>query len=316
MRKMVPALIGCACGLLVVAEFFSPRFGLPAINQELRTIIQILAAFAYILGGINLIQVNYPKMRRREADWQYKLVMLVGAVVMLMVGLKWQNVGDDPTPGIVTVGGYGSASPERPSIPVPDGKAVIRINTENPHAVVRIDGGVAVAATVDGRPLEVAVDPGKHMIQVSMPLPVTGYLPLEKEFEVSPGQVADARADLPMLYGPEGRVYTWLYNYVFAPCNSTMFALLAFYIASAAFRAFRARNTEAALLLGAAIIVLLGRAPIGAYLSEIFPDVTNWIIDIPNNAGRRAIVMGAALGAIGTGLRIVLGVERSHLGAD
>ena len=42
----------------------------------------------------------------------------------------------------------------------------------------------------------------------------------------------------------------------------------------------------------------------------------DWILDIPNNAGRRAIMMGAAIGAIATGLRVILGLERSHLGAD
>jgi hypothetical protein len=107
-----------------------------------------------------------------------------------------------------------------------------------------------------------------------------------------------------------------MYDYVFYPCNATMFALLAFFIASAAFRAFRARNAEAALLLGAAIIIMLGRAPIGRAISDMLPLISDWILDVPNNAGRRAIMMGAALGAIATGLRIILGLERSHLGAE
>ena len=143
-----------------------------------------------------------------------------------------------------------------------------------------------------------------------------GYGELAAEFEVAPGQTAVARAELPMLWGLSGRLRTWFYDHVFFPCNATMFALLAFFIASAAFRAFRARNTEAALLLGAAIIVLLGRAPIGRLISDRLPEITNWIIDVPNNAGRRAILIGAALGAIVTGLRVLLGMERQHVGGE
>ena len=121
------------------------------------------------------------------------------------------------------------------------------------------------------------------------------------------------------------------------PLSATMFALLAFYIASAAFRAFRARNLDATILLTAAIIVMIARVPIGEMFgqsisgafSSILGDWTqtflpeqflsqfmNWLMDVPNTAARRAIFIGAALGAIATGLRIILGIERSHLGAD
>ena len=95
-----------------------------------------------------------------------------------------------------------------------------------------------------------------------------------------------------------------------------MFALLAFFVASAAFRAFRARNIEAALLLGTAIVMMLGRAPIGRALSDSLPDIAQWLLDVPSNGGRRAIMMGAAIGAIATGMRVILGLERSHLGGD
>ena len=59
-----------------------------------------------------------------------------------------------------------------------------------------------------------------------------------------------------------------------------------------------------------------GRAPIGSLISDALPEITNWIIDVPNNAGRRAILIGAALGAIVTGLRVLLGMERQHVGGD
>ncbi len=116
-----------------------------------------------------------------------------------------------------------------------------------------------------------------------------------------------------------GYSFKWMFDYMFVPLNATMFSLLAFFIASAAFRAFRARNTEATVMLVAAALVMLAAVPIGASIpgvGEYLVAIKNWIMSVPNNAARRAIFIGAALGAIATGLRVILGLERSHLGGD
>jgi len=112
----------------------------------------------------------------------------------------------------------------------------------------------------------------------------------------------------------------FLYNQLYSSMQATMFALLAFFIASAAFRAFRVRTVEAGLLAAAALIVMLGRVPIGDMLTGWLPEpvrmgaVQDWIMNVPQNAAKRAVLMGAALGVMATGLRVILGIERSYLG--
>lgn len=114
----------------------------------------------------------------------------------------------------------------------------------------------------------------------------------------------------------DGTLFDRIYLRMYVPLQATMFALLAFYIASAAFRAFRVRTLEASLLAVTALIVMLGRVPIGEQIWGGLPDLTDWIMNVPNLAAKRAILIGAALGAISTGLKVIMGIERNFLGSD
>lgn len=111
-------------------------------------------------------------------------------------------------------------------------------------------------------------------------------------------------------------LFTKIFDSVITPLGNAMFAILAFYIASAAYRAFRVRSTEATVLLVSAVILMLGRAPVGELIWKQFPIIANWLMDIPNNAGQRGIMIGASIGAIATSVRILLGMERGHLGGE
>jgi hypothetical protein len=66
----------------------------------------------------------------------------------------------------------------------------------------------------------------------------------------------------------EGTLFKWIFDYMFTPLSATMFSLLAFFVASASYRAFRIRNFEASLLLVAGIIIMVGRVPIGSLISS------------------------------------------------
>lgn len=118
--------------------------------------------------------------------------------------------------------------------------------------------------------------------------------------------------------------YNVVYNGGFNSLGSTMFSLLAFFIVSAAYRAFRVRSAESVLLLGSAIVMMLGLTPLGtAFITGKLPlvgfasnfrleNVTEWILLVMNAAAQRALLFGVAVGLMATSLRIWLSLERGQ----
>ncbi|NIA23101.1 MAG: hypothetical protein GWP03_02925, partial [Proteobacteria bacterium] len=107
-----------------------------------------------------------------------------------------------------------------------------------------------------------------------------------------------------------GSLFMNIFMYIQLPMQAAMFSLLAFYIASAAFRSFRARTPEATVLLITATIVMLGRVPVGSLIYKGLPGITEWILSTISLAAQRGILLGVGLGSIATSMKIILGIER------
>ena len=223
MRREIPLGITIFVGFLAIFSFFSPP--LEGLGEDFTLFFDIIAVFAFFLGGGNLVRIHIKKLVMRKGDWWFSIVTLAGFVVMLWAGL-------------------------------------FKIGNE---------GGIAANVTA------------------------------------------------------EGALFTLLYTYVHLPLSSTMYALLGFFVASASYRAFRAKNKEATVLLVAAFIILLGSTPLGVMLTSWMPksfsilEIPNlavWIMSSPNLAGQRAIMIGIGLGVVSMSLRLILGIERTYLGGD
>lgn len=215
MKREIPLLLTAGIGLFMILSFFVPHQVVSVPADFLQQSAIILVAFGYVLGGLNLLRVNFDGIYKRTPGWPYRVVLIAGLVITVTMGL------------------------------------------------------------LEGRGFQNA-----------------------------------------------GTRFNWIYNTFYSPMSATMFGLLAFFIASAAFRAFRIRTVEAGLLAVAALIVMLGRVPIGNVLTAALPDhaqlsaVEEWVMNSPQNAAKRAILIGAALGVMATGLRVILGIERTYLSGD
>mgnify|MGYP001259458558 FL=1 len=223
MRREVPLFITFFIGMLLIFAVFIPP--IENLDEDFTVFFDIIAVFAFFLGGGNLLRVHVTKLSRRQTDWGYSIVTLGGFLGMLVIGL---------------------------------------FKLGNP-------GGIAAAPT------------------------------------------------------ESGSLFQLIFDYVLVPLGATMYSLLAFFVASASYRAFRAKNREATILLVAATIILIGRTPFGMYLTSWMPEslsvleipnLAMWIMNAPNLAGQRAIMIGIGLGVVAMSLRIILGIERSYLGEE
>jgi hypothetical protein len=202
----VPWVLASIVGLLVLVHFF---FALPGLDPLFNGFVEwasIIAAFAVLLGLVNVGRKHVQQIVQRKPGWGYSIVLVLSALVVIVLGLMPGSTGQ-----------------------------------------------------------------GDALVQ-------------------------------------------WVFHYVLEPLATTFFSLLAFFLASAFFRALRLRNLEATLVTVAAVIVLLGQiAPLWPFLGTDIVRFQQWLLRVPAMAGVRAILLGSAIGAISTAMRVILGLERPYV---
>ncbi len=109
--------------------------------------------------------------------------------------------------------------------------------------------------------------------------------------------------------------YQRIFNSTVIHLESSAFAIMAFSVATSAYRAFRVRNMDGAILLIAGAIAMLGSVPIGEVIWSSFPAVKNWILNVPNSAVQRGLQMCIRIGGMLVALRVFLAIEQAHLGS-
>jgi MFS family permease len=121
---------------------------------------------------------------------------------------------------------------------------------------------------------------------------------------------------LGLVFGPDNRVVLSLFEYIQLPVEATLMALLAVSLAAAGVRMIaRRRDVYSLIFIGTALLVLMGTAPWpfgGGGLSVTFGWLRNWLAQVWAAGAARGIVLGVALGAITTGLRVLLGADRPY----
>jgi hypothetical protein len=117
-------------------------------------------------------------------------------------------------------------------------------------------------------------------------------------------------------YGPTSAPSVWIFSYIQVPVEASLMALLTIVLVYAGVRLLRRRlNVLTIVFLLTVLVVLLGTAPL-LFIGEapVLNVIRDLIVQIPAVAGARGLLLGVALGAIATGLRILMGADRPYGG--
>lgn len=103
----------------------------------------------------------------------------------------------------------------------------------------------------------------------------------------------------------------FLLEEVQVPIESALAGLLFFTLVYGAFRLLRERVTPAGILFVLTVeVVLIGALPLPGF--QPLAQVTDWLMRVPVNAGARGILLGIALATLVTGLRVLIGQDRTY----
>ncbi|MBI3945808.1 MAG: hypothetical protein HY321_07805 [Armatimonadetes bacterium] len=123
-------------------------------------------------------------------------------------------------------------------------------------------------------------------------------------------------------------VHDVLFQGLYQPLGASVFSILAFFITTAAYRAFRVRSGEATLMMIAAFIVMMAQVPIGMMMTNWLPtegwaaslrieSISNWVLTVLNMAALRAVGFGIGVGWLAMSLRVWLSLEKgSYFGKE
>jgi lysylphosphatidylglycerol synthetase-like protein (DUF2156 family) len=275
-RKTIPLILTFVTGIFAIVLYFFQMAPFPTLELHLTRWIMIITAFSIILGVASLLKVNMLKVSKGHRDSFFSFILLVGFISTAAFGI---------------LGG------------------VSQQDVFNVNEAIKAD----TVKVLDNAGKEVGVFPLKDAMAKAK---AAGFNLVEIKPTNNPPVCKfdnDYKPNWNDIF--KNKCY-YIFSHIIRPMQSTMFSLLAFFVASAAFRAFRVKNFEATVLLIAAFLVMLGRVPIGAWIWPGFTVISAWIMENVNMAGSRAITLGTAVGMIAVSLKIMLGIERGYMGGS
>ncbi len=242
-KRQVPIAIAAVVGFITLFGWFVDEPHIESfVNDDATQWFDILASFAIFLGALNLLKLQGRKIIKQQKGWQYSVLAILGFTFSF-------------TAGFLMLGAY--------TVEVSDPGT-------NPSAVAEVLSEEIYLDQEATQNILSLIEPDDPYSLEAPYFTRRGAKNIVEDLEAKGAEVAIIPAQWGGHLTTRGSLFNWMFRFMFTPLSATMFALLAFFVASASYRAFRIRNFEATLLLVSGIIIMLGRVPIGSYIPTWF----------------------------------------------
>ncbi len=106
--------------------------------------------------------------------------------------------------------------------------------------------------------------------------------------------------------GAQSPLVDWIFLAIIAPGQATLYALLIFFMASAAFRYLRTSRHGGGWVLLGALLMLTAQAPVASvWMPPSVAELVSWALDVPGMATLRGVLLGGSIAALVVGVRFL-----------
>ena len=323
-RAQIIRLFTFLGGIYFFVYFILPEsavvaIGMKANHEPISNGFIVVGSMAIGLGLFNIIRAHGARCIFQRPGWMNSLALLVGLFAMIGVAIgQWvRNAATvQEVRNVQIIGDFAARIVEdsgNSAVP-PLAQRVTALSTYSAEQIAKID--VSDAAN----PLVVEVQQKRQTLSEGVAL-LGGrdWSLLTDDNKAVLAKFGQDAARLSSAYSVMkqsessratiNKMYDFLFDGLFNQLGSAMFALLGVYIAAAAYRAFRVRTLESALMMAAAVVVMLGQISFGKQVYEHMPAIRQWLLEVPNSAAFRAIRLGAGVAGLLLAIRMWLSIE-------
>lgn len=313
-KKTLIKIVTFLGGIYFFLEFFLPEeiagYHFSAYNDQISTGLRLIGAMAIGLGIINIIIVHLPKVLLVKKNFFNSLALLLGlALILIATFYDWYLTEKSLLPA-KQLAVWSEYVEKIAAINNPDQQQekikLLQLAWEKQESV-----NLKVDQSDPEKQLQISVLLEKYQSSrelVNQKITSANLDNLAQDLNLHSAllrQLINAKHEQSF----SNQFYEYLFKGLFVALGSAMFSLLGFYVASAAYRAFQIRTLESALMMTAALIVMLGQIPFGVWVYSGFVDWRLWLLQVPNSAAFRGIVLGAGVAGLIMAFRMWLSLE-------